>query len=96
MAASLAVRIGGNIKLECVIPFEEQPKDWCESERDRYFDIIERCDRETLITTEKSDKSERLCYSYLVSKSSLILLHTPPSDEVAEIIKNSGKKVIEI
>ena len=28
MAATLAIKIGSNIKLECAIPFEEQAKDW--------------------------------------------------------------------
>ena len=57
MAAELAIRLGGNIKLECVIPFEEQAKDWYEPERDRYFGIIEDCEKETLLSTEKGEKN---------------------------------------
>ncbi len=96
MAAEQAIRLGGNIKLECVIPFEEQAKDWYEPERDRYFDIIEKCERETLLSTEKGEKSEKLCYSYIINAANLILIGTPPSDEVAELINGSGKKVINI
>ena len=42
LAAELAVNLKGNIKLECVIPAEEQAKDWSEPERDRYFSIIQK------------------------------------------------------
>ena len=96
MAAELAIRLGGNIKLECVIPFEEQAKDWYEPERDRYFGIIEDCEKETLLSTEKGEKSEKLCYSYIVNAANLILIGTPPSDVVAELINDSGKKIINI
>ncbi|MBO5852369.1 MAG: DUF1273 family protein [Clostridia bacterium] len=96
MAATLALKIGEKVKLECAIPFEEQAKDWAESERDRYFDIIEKCDKENIITYKKFDKSERLCYSYLINEADLILLGTPPSDDIAELINNSGKKIIEM
>ena len=37
------------ITLECVIPFEEYTTVWDEPSRDRYFDIVRRCDRETLL-----------------------------------------------
>lgn len=96
MAAELAIRLSGNIKLECVIPFEEQAKDWYEPERDRYFSIIENCERETMLSTEKGEKSEKLCYSYIINAANLILVGTPPSNEVAELIENSGKKIINI
>lgn len=96
MAAEIAVMLGGNIKLECALPFEEQAKDWSESERDKYFSIIERCETETMITTAKSEKSEKYCYNYLVNKANLILLGDAPNMEISELIKTSGKKVIEI
>lgn len=96
MAAEIAVNIGGNIKLECALPFEEQAKDWNESERDKYFSIIEKCETETIITTTKCEKSEKYTYNYLVNKANLILFGQAPNDEIAELVKASGKKVIEI
>ena len=39
------------IMLECVIPCESQAEKWSEPLRDRYFGIIERCDKETLLQT---------------------------------------------
>ncbi|MEE3334568.1 MAG: SLOG family protein [Ruminococcus sp.] len=37
------------ITLECAIPCEEQAIRWTEPQRDRYFSILERCDKETII-----------------------------------------------
>ena len=96
MAAELSLRLGGNIKLECVIPFEEQAKDWSEPERDRYFSIIENCERETMLSSEKREKSEKLCYSYIINAANLILLGEAPDDEISELIEDSGKKIIEL
>ena len=71
MAAEIAVMLGGNIKLECALPFEEQAKDWSESERDKYFSIIKRCETETMITAQKGEKSEK--YSRLFPSMGLLL-----------------------
>ena len=38
------------LTLECVIPYEEYSSVWDEPSRDRYFDILSRCDRETMLT----------------------------------------------
>ena len=96
MAAELSLRLGGNIKLECVIPFEEQAKDWSEPERDKYFSIIENCERETVLSAEKGEKSEKLCYSYIINSANLILLGEAPNDEISELIEDSEKKIIEL
>ena len=37
------------VTLEAVIPWEEQAARWGERDRDRYFDLVRRCDRETMI-----------------------------------------------
>jgi uncharacterized phage-like protein YoqJ len=37
------------VTLECAIPCEEQAVKWTEPQRDRYFWIAERCDKETLV-----------------------------------------------
>ena len=85
-----------NISLECAIPFEEQARCWSEAERDRYFDIIEKSDKETLITTKWQQKSELYTYTYLVNSADIILIGTPSSDEISTLINSSGKKVIQI
>jgi len=37
------------VTLECVIPCEDQAANWTIAQRDRYFSIVERCDKETLL-----------------------------------------------
>ncbi|MEQ2455710.1 SLOG family protein [Flavonifractor hominis] len=37
------------VTLEAVIPCEEQAAHWRERDRERYFSLVERCDRETMI-----------------------------------------------
>ena len=38
-----------SLTLECVIPYEEYPSAWEEPDRDRYFEIVRRCDKETML-----------------------------------------------
>ena len=40
-----------NIRLECVIPYEEQAARWPEAVRERYFTIASKCDKETMLQT---------------------------------------------
>ena len=35
--------------LDSVIPYEEQAADWSEDDRDRYYDLAARCDRERML-----------------------------------------------
>lgn len=39
----------GGVTLEAVIPCEEQAARWGERDRERYFALVARCDRETVI-----------------------------------------------
>ena len=91
--AALAIRPQTGIKLQCVIPFEEQATAFTESERDRYFGIIERCDEETMIDRKEAEDSLKKCYDYLVQSSDIILVGEMP-EEAAEAVLSSGKKII--
>ena len=94
-AAKLTLSLSGT-RLECAIPFEEQAALWSEEERDLYFSVIEKADRETLITTKWQENSELFCYDYLVNEADIILLGTPPNDEIEELVTGSGKRIIKI
>lgn len=98
LAAEAALRLRGeySIELECVIPYEEQAKGWTEPERDRYFSIIENCDKETLISTAYTDSCELKSYEHIINTADIVLLGTAPTEETTEIIKSSGKKIINI
>ena len=62
-----------SITLECAIPYEEQAVNWPESERERYFSIVAKADKETMLQY----RFTRDCYQkrnrYMVNKSNYIL-----------------------
>lgn len=61
------------ITLECAIPYEEQAAHWHEPMRNRYFDIIGHCDKETLLETHYSPDSLKKCNEYLVDNSDFVV-----------------------
>ncbi len=91
MAAQI-VSGGEAMKLECVIPYEEQHITLTEAERDRYFGIIEKSQKETLISTRKREESMTLCYEYIVRESDLLIV----SEELIPLFEKSGKKIIKL
>ena len=62
-----------HITLECAIPYENQAEKWSEPMRDRYFSIIERCDRETLLRTQYIPGCVQRGDGYMVKNSDYIL-----------------------
>ena len=52
--------------LECALPCETQASKWRESDRDRYFDIISRCDKETLLQTRYTPDCMQKSNEYMV------------------------------
>lgn len=48
--AVLALREGHpDVEVEAAIPCEEQAARWSHADRERYFALVERCDRETMV-----------------------------------------------
>ena len=61
------------VTLEACIPCEEQAARWRERDRQRYFSLIERCDRETMVQ-QRYDKGCMLRRNrYMVDRSSLLI-----------------------
>lgn len=52
------------ITLESVIPYEEQAAEWGEADRDRYYNLAARCDREKMLRRSFAQGCiiERDCY----------------------------------
>lgn len=61
------------ITLECAIPHEGQAERWKEPDRDRYFSIVERCDRETMLQTHYTVDCMFKRNRYMVDHSKLLL-----------------------
>lgn len=59
--------------LECAIPCETQAAKWREADRDRYFDIISRCGKETLLQTRYTPDCMQNRNKYMVDKSDYII-----------------------
>ena len=63
----------GDVTLECARPCETQANSWPEGERDRYQQILDRCDFETLV----QHSYDRFCMlrrnRYMVDRSSRLI-----------------------
>jgi len=71
-------RMYPTIFLECVIPFLDQPKHWLAEEREKYFQILEKCDNENVIQREYTDDSYLKRNIYLATEADIILAVSKP------------------
>lgn len=62
-----------HIKLECAIPCETQSIKWSEPLRDRYYDILSKCDKETLLQTRYTKDCMQKRNQYMVDNSDFII-----------------------
>ena len=88
------------IRLECAIPCEEQASKWTEKQRDRYFDIVSRCDQETLIQRHYSSDCFDRRNSYMVDQADYLIAvwNGRPSGtgKTVRYARQTGKPVIVI
>lgn len=61
------------ITLEAAIPYEEQAASWAEPLRDRYFSIIEHCDKETMLQTHYTRSCMFVRNRYMVDNSDCVI-----------------------
>lgn len=61
------------LTLECVIPYEEYTSAWDEPSRDRYFDIVSRCDKETMLMHQYAPDCIQRQREYLLQNSDMSL-----------------------
>ncbi len=66
-------RMYPKIFLECVIPFADQPKFWLSENREKYFQILEKCDKENVMQKKYTNDSYLKRNIYLASKADIIL-----------------------
>ncbi len=75
------------ITLECAIPFETQAERWSETNRDRYFGIIEKCDKEVM--TQKQYSYD--CYNnhnhQLIDQAEFIIMVGDNDSMLTECVK---------
>jgi len=61
------------ITLECAIPCETQAIKWTEAQRNRYFSIIEHCDKETLLQYKYTNDCMQNRNEYMVKSSNYLV-----------------------
>ncbi len=89
-----------NVKLEAAIPCETQAVKWREKDRDRYFNIVEQCDKETLLQTKYTTDCMQKRNEYMVNKSDFLIAvwDGKPSGtgKTVKYAESVGKTVIRI
>ena len=61
------------ITLECALPCETQAAKWSERYRNRYFKIVEQCDKETLLQTHYTPDCMQKRNRYMVEHADFVL-----------------------
>lgn len=62
-----------NVTLEAVIPFEEQANKWKEADRERYYTILEKCDKESMLQKHYSSDCMLKKDHYMVDEADVII-----------------------
>lgn len=88
------------ITLECAIPCENQCEKWSEPMRDRYYDITERCDEETMLQRHYTKDCMQKRNRYMVDKSDYVIAvwNGEPSgtENTVRYAESKGKNIIRI
>lgn len=61
------------ITLECALPCETQAEAWTVEQRERYFSILERCSKETLLQKHYTSDCMQKRNGYMVNKSRYVI-----------------------
>ncbi len=88
------------IELEVVLPYEEHTSEWIEEERDRYFSIVEKSDKETLLAKRFTEDCLQKHSQYIVDcADTIILLQSKgiiDKQELSEYAKSKNKRILDI
>jgi uncharacterized phage-like protein YoqJ len=67
------MRYSKDIKLNCILPYEEQATKWSPELRDRYFSILEKSSETSYIYPKYTDRCYRDCGRYLVDHTDKVI-----------------------
>lgn len=71
-----------DIRVNIVIPYENQAKNWSEDMRDRYFSVHEKADSVKIAETRYSEDSYDIADEIMLNDSDLLLVFGSPSDRL--------------
>lgn len=90
--------IYSDITLECVLPYEEQAAHWTADQRDKYFSIIENCDKEIILQKHYTgiciEKNQR----YMIDNSAFVLSlqNSNNSGKIFQYAESKNKQITSI
>ncbi len=88
------------ITLEAAIPCEDQPSKWKERDRDRYYSLVEQCDKETMVSKRYAADCMHKRNQYMVDASDVIIAvwngTLSGTGKTVEYAKSKGKEVVVI
>lgn len=70
----VALKLYNKISLNIIVPFEEQCRDWSESDRDRYYDIHERADTVEFACTTYDGECYDLADKMMIDESDMVII----------------------
>ncbi len=87
-----------HITLECALPCETQAVRWSEKYRDRYFGIVEKSDKETLLQTHYTKDCMFKRNKYMVDNSDIVIAvwngNRSGTGNTVEYAKRNNKRII--
>jgi uncharacterized phage-like protein YoqJ len=63
----------GDVTLEAAMPCEDQASKWTESQRSRYFRLIQQCDKETFVSRKYTPDCMMRRNMYMVDHASVLI-----------------------
>ncbi len=87
-----------HITLEAAIPCEEQAVKWKEEDRERYFSLIEQCDKETLVSTHYTPDCMHKRNHYMIDASDVVIAvwngSASGTGKTVAYAKTKGKEIV--
>lgn len=86
-----------DVTIEAAIPCQEQADRWGEEDRERYRDLVERCDYETVVQTRYSPGCMQRRNRYMVDHSTLLIaVHDGQSGGTRNTIEYAFSRQIDV
>ena len=90
-----ALKLYNDIDLNIVVPFEEQCRDWCEENRDRYYALHEKADNVVFACREFEEGCYDIAAEMMIDESDLAVIigRSGSVDRLEKYAKRSGAAV---
>ena len=92
----VAMKMYNDIRLDIVIPYEEQTTNWIEEYRDRYYMVHEAADSVYLSSKRYCENCDEIAYQYMIDNSDAVLVFGKKSSDISAVsyAQNKGRQII--